>query len=66
MSAHGDLRPGRLVEGEGEGPAVRWARPERRVAPGQALVAYDGEVVVAWATATRVVPSRPAPPSHPG
>jgi tRNA-specific 2-thiouridylase len=47
-SAHGAPRPGRLVDGE-----VRWAGQERRVAPGQALVAYDGDVVVGWATAAR-------------
>lgn len=48
VSAHGRSRPGRLGPGH-----VRWAAPERRVAPGQALVAYDGDVVVGWATAGR-------------
>lgn len=48
VSAHGAPRPGRL-----DGAAVRWDGPERRVAPGQALVAYEGDVVVAWATAAR-------------
>ncbi len=48
VSAHGAPRAGRLVDG-----AVRWDRAERRVAPGQAVVAYDGDVVVGWATAAR-------------
>lgn len=48
VSAHGAPRPGRLVAGE-----VRWAGRERRVAPGQALVAYDGDAVAGWATAAR-------------
>ncbi len=46
VSAHGTPRPGRL-----EGDRVRWTDAERRVAPGQALVAYQGETVVGWATA---------------
>ncbi|HYI60404.1 MAG TPA: tRNA methyl transferase PRC-barrel domain-containing protein [Acidimicrobiales bacterium] len=52
-SAHGAPTPGRLLpSGTGDGTGeVRWARPRRRVAPGQALVAYDGDHVVAWATA---------------
>lgn len=54
VSAHADARPGRLVDGDDA--AVRWARPQRRVAPGQALVAYEADVVVAWATATRPGP----------
>lgn len=48
VSAHGTPRVGRI-----DGDAVRWCTPERRVAPGQAVVAYDGDVVVAWATADR-------------
>lgn len=47
-SAHGAPRAGALV-----GDEVRWARPERRVAAGQAVVAYADDVVVAWATAAR-------------
>jgi tRNA-specific 2-thiouridylase len=30
---------------------IRWATPQRRVAPGQAVVAYQGDEVVAGATA---------------
>ncbi len=47
-SAHGTPRLGRLEDG-----TLRWRTRERRVAPGQAVVGYDGDVVVAWATAGR-------------
>jgi tRNA U34 2-thiouridine synthase MnmA/TrmU len=30
---------------------VRWASPQRRVAPGQSLVAYEGDEVVGGGTA---------------
>ncbi|WCO66406.1 tRNA 2-thiouridine(34) synthase MnmA [Iamia majanohamensis] len=54
VSAHGAPRPGCLVTAaDGEAGEVWWRRPERRVAPGQALVAYEGDQVVAWATAAR-------------
>ena len=39
-SAHGTPRPATLVATPG-GAAVRWRRPERRVAPGQSVVFYD-------------------------
>lgn len=52
VSAHGCPRPGWL-ERSGERWVVRWSRPEARVAPGQALVAYVDDAVVAWATAVR-------------
>lgn len=45
-SAHGPARPARLVEG-----AAVWASPRRRVAPGQLLVAYRDDQVVAWSDA---------------
>jgi tRNA-specific 2-thiouridylase len=48
VSAHGAPRDGRLDPADG---AVRWTQPQRKVAPGQALVAYADDVVVAWATA---------------
>ncbi|HEV7720858.1 MAG TPA: tRNA 2-thiouridine(34) synthase MnmA, partial [Iamia sp.] len=61
VSAHGSPRPGRLV-----GDEVRWEDRERRVAPGQAVVAYDGDVVVAWATAAPWPdPSGPDDLAHP-
>ncbi|HEU5153082.1 MAG TPA: tRNA 2-thiouridine(34) synthase MnmA [Iamia sp.] len=47
-SAHGGLRPGRFAADR-----VRWTARQRRIAPGQALVAYAGDVVVGWATAAR-------------
>ncbi|HXH55837.1 tRNA 2-thiouridine(34) synthase MnmA [Iamia sp.] len=50
VSAHGAPRPGRLAP-VGDGWEVRWTGAERRVSPGQAVVGYDGDVVVAWATA---------------
>ena len=57
MSAHGTPRPGRLAA---DGSAVVWEGEERRVAPGQAVVGYRGDVVVAWATAAPSAPARPS------
>jgi tRNA-specific 2-thiouridylase len=45
-SAHGRPRPCRV-----EGDAVVWQQPERRVAPGQSVVLYAGDQVVAGAIA---------------
>jgi tRNA-specific 2-thiouridylase len=44
-SAHGAARPG-TVEPAGGGAVVRFARPQRRVAPGQSVVLYQGNEVV--------------------
>ena len=49
VSAHGAVR-----RGAWDGGAVAWERPERRVAPGQVVVAYSGDVVVGWGTAAPV------------
>jgi tRNA-specific 2-thiouridylase len=46
-SAHGRALPADVTGGE-----VRWASPHRRVAPGQLVVAYDGDAVVGSAVAT--------------
>jgi len=56
-SAHGATRRGRAVR-TARGWEVRWTEPQRRVAPGQAVVAYQDDVVVAWSTAAR---ARPGP-----
>jgi tRNA-uridine 2-sulfurtransferase len=49
-SAHGELRPVRVVPGPGPGTVtVSWTGPDRRwarVAPGQSVVLYDGDEVV--------------------
>jgi tRNA-specific 2-thiouridylase len=42
VSAHGLVRPCRV-----EGPDVVWDEPARRVAPGQSVVLYEGDEVVA-------------------
>ena len=39
-SAHGPARPA-TVEADGDGVVVRWAEPQRRIAPGQSVVLYD-------------------------
>jgi tRNA-specific 2-thiouridylase len=44
-SAHGEARPG-VVEGDRERATLWWDRPQRRVAPGQTVVLYDGDEVV--------------------
>ena len=40
-SAHGRVRAGRV-----DGEVISWERPEPRVAPGQAVVLYDGDEVL--------------------
>lgn len=47
-SAHGRPASVEVVEG-----GVRWRAPHPRVAPGQAVVLYDGDVVVGGGTAAR-------------
>ena len=37
----------------GGGAVVRWSSPQRRVAPGQSIVLYDGGVVLGGGTVTR-------------
>lgn len=52
VSAHGRPRPA-VVEVDVDGGAVvRWSEPQRRVAPGQSVVAYVGDQVVGGGTAT--------------
>ena len=41
VSAHGRPRPASLVVADSGVVTVRWRDPERRVAPGQSVVAYD-------------------------
>ncbi len=48
-SAHGIARPAQL---DPSGAILRWERPQRRVAPGQSVVFYDGDEVVGSALAT--------------
>ena len=45
-SAHGAVRPATVEPVPGGRAVVRFARPERRVAAGQAIVLYDGDEVV--------------------
>ncbi|MEM7096097.1 MAG: tRNA 2-thiouridine(34) synthase MnmA [Actinomycetota bacterium] len=40
-SAHGAVRPARVA-----GDRVQWESPQQRVAPGQTVVLYDGDIVV--------------------
>ncbi len=49
-SAHGAVEAATV---DPAGVAVRWAEPRRRVAPGQSVVAYRGDIVVGGGTATR-------------
>jgi tRNA-specific 2-thiouridylase len=50
-SAHGAPRPARLVPGarsaSGRSARLRWATPRPRVAPGQSVVFYEGDQVLA-------------------
>lgn len=45
-SAHGPALAAEL-----DGDVLRWAEPQRRVAPGQSVVLYDGDLVVGGGTA---------------
>jgi tRNA-specific 2-thiouridylase len=45
-SAHGHAEAATV-----NGAAVVWDRPHRRVAPGQSVVLYDGDLVVGWGLA---------------
>ena len=52
VSAHGAAQPARVVPaGDPGGAVVRWEQPQRRVAAGQSVVAYEGDEVVGGATA---------------
>ena len=62
VSAHGRPAPADLVPGDGGAEAVLvWHRPQRRVAPGQSIVLYRGDVVVGGGTAGPPVPGWPGP-----
>ena len=49
-SAHGTAAAATI---DPAGSVVQWAEPRRRVAPGQSVVAYQGDIVVGGGTATR-------------
>jgi len=51
-SAHGTPAEATIIERENGAATVRWVEPQRRVAAGQSMVAYQGDEVVAGATAT--------------
>lgn len=46
VSAHGSSAPAHLEVGGGSGGMIRWERPRPRVAPGQSVVLYSGDLVV--------------------
>jgi tRNA-specific 2-thiouridylase len=53
-SAHGEAQPVTVHASPERCPdrwLLRWARPHRRVAPGQSVVFYEGDEVVGGATA---------------
>ena len=55
-SAHGSpiaVDGGRRARRRRRGLVVRWAEPQRRVAPGQSVVLYDGDTVLGGGTVTR-------------
>jgi tRNA-specific 2-thiouridylase len=49
-SAHGTPRPA-MVAADGAGVMVTWEEPQRRVAPGQSVVLYDGDEILGGGTA---------------
>ncbi len=49
-SAHGATAAATIDE---DGAAVNWSEPRRKVAPGQSVVAYQGDIVVGGGTAAR-------------
>jgi tRNA-specific 2-thiouridylase len=52
VSAHGTPAEATITDNGAGEAVVSWATPQRRVAPGQSVVAYDGDQVVAGSTAT--------------
>jgi tRNA-specific 2-thiouridylase len=52
VSAHGRPHAAVVEADHGRGAVVRWVEPQRRVAPGQSVVAYVGDHVVGGGTAT--------------
>ena len=51
VSAHGRAHPAAVVDDGRGSVVVRWAQPQRRVAPGQSVVAYVDDEVVGGGTA---------------
>lgn len=51
-SAHGETHPVTVTDIAGDTAVVRWHEPRRRVAPGQSIVFYDGDLVVGGAIVT--------------
>ena len=51
VSAHGRAHPAAVVDDGRGAVVVRWAQPQRRVAPGQSVVAYVDDEVVGGGTA---------------
>lgn len=52
VSAHGTPVPATIAEHDGGTATVRWAEPQRRVAAGQSVVAYEADEVIGGALAT--------------
>lgn len=53
-SAHGQPQPAQVtLQGDGARAVVRFAAPARRVAPGQSVVLYDGDLVLGGGIAQR-------------
>ncbi|MFZ4519698.1 MAG: tRNA 2-thiouridine(34) synthase MnmA [Microthrixaceae bacterium] len=53
FSAHGEALPATVEPGQRGTASVRWNEPQRRVAPGQSVVLYDGDTVVGGGLAAR-------------
>ena len=45
-SAHGDPRPATIDVVDADHVTVNWDEPQRRIAPGQSAVFYDGDTVL--------------------
>jgi tRNA-uridine 2-sulfurtransferase len=45
-SAHGEPRPATVEAVDADHVIVHWDEPQRRVAPGQSAVFYDGDTVL--------------------
>ena len=52
-SAHGDPVPVRSVVDEGDVVTIEWDSPRRRVAAGQSVVLYDGDIVLGGGVVSR-------------
>ncbi len=58
ISAHGTAQAAEIVAADVDSAELSWLRPQRRVAPGQSVVLYDGDEVLGGGIVTADDPGR--------